>query len=222
MRRALLIGLALLAGCGHAAPRPPALTLHFRASDGRRLHGRFEPLARRVPAVILVHGLYGEPSQWKAFVPFLHRAGFATLAYASRSDHEPDEGVLVRDGVGAVRALRARRDVDPDRIVLMGSSVGGAAVAYALATRPGLPVGGGVALSPIPGPREIALGKRHAFNPHGLLLISDEREAQTSRGLLADAHGRGITLLTSETPGHGIELLDDPAVRTRAIAWLER
>src|SRR4051812_27357653 len=116
--RCALAGLVLLAGCGSGgAPAPPPTPargahapaspmpaprakpahriLRSRASDGRRLHGQLTPAERpRAPAVVLVHGLYGEPSQWDEFVGELHRAGFATLAYASRSDDEVDEAVL--------------------------------------------------------------------------------------------------------------------------------
>ena len=96
------------------------------------------------------------------------------------------------------------------------------AVAYALGTQPDLPARGGVGLSAIEGPREVALSKRHAFRPHDLLLISDHREAQSARNLRADAHGKGITTYFAETTGHGVALLADATVRARAIAWLKR
>jgi dienelactone hydrolase len=245
--RLALAGLVLLASCGggdtapaprstpapgaHAAasstPAPPAKPPHrimaFRASDGRRLRGELTPAERRhAPAIVLVHGLYGEPGQWDDFVGHLHRAGFATLAYTSRSDHQPDEAILARDLTGAVRALRARPEVDPDRIALAGASVGGSTVAYTLGTQPDLPARGGVGFSALEGPREVALSKRHAFRPHDLLLISDHREAQNARDLRADAHGKGITIDVAETTGHGVELLPDTSVRARAIAWLTR
>jgi dienelactone hydrolase len=232
MQRLALVGLLVIAGCGGGAattpratpaPAPSHRSIRFRAADGRRLHGVLTPAARRhAPAVVLVHGLYGEPGQWKDFVGPLHRAGFATLAYASRSDHEPDEAVLARDLTGAVRALRARPEVDPDRIVLAGASVGASTVAYALGTQPDLPALGGVGLSAVEGPREVALSRRHAFRPHDLLLISDQREAQSSRNLRADAHGTGVSLYVIESTGHGVDLLDDATVRARAIAWLRR
>ena len=54
------------------------VVLRFRAGDGRRLRGRLTPATqpRIAPAVVLVHGLYGEPAQWDEFVGHLHRAGF--------------------------------------------------------------------------------------------------------------------------------------------------
>jgi pimeloyl-ACP methyl ester carboxylesterase len=236
--RLALAGLVVLAGCGGSAPAPrgtpapaaratagppPHRMVRFRASDGRRLHGELTPARQpRAPAVVLVHGLYGEPGQWDDFVVDLHRAGFATLAYASRSDHQPDAAVLARDVTGAVHALRARAEVDAGRIVLAGASVGGAAVTYALGAHPDLPARGGVGFSATESKHVVALAKRDAFRPHDLLLIADQREAQTARDLRADADGQGITISIAETTGHGAALLSDAGVRARAIAWLKR
>lgn len=203
IRTAGLVALLLLSGCSE--------TVHFRASDGRKLHGRLTAAAQdRAPAVILVHGLYGEPAEWKDFAGELHDAGFTTLAYASRSDHEPDPAVLARDVTGAVRFLRRRTD----EITIVGSSVGAETVAYVLGSQPGLPVAGGVGLSPVRSPRIAALTRRNAFHPHDLLLISDQREAPAARRI------RATDRYVTETVGHGVDLLADPAVRERTIAWL--
>ena len=68
----------------------------------------------------------------------------------------------------------------------------------------------------------MALAKRHGFRPHDLLLVSDQREAQSARALRADAHGHGITVSVAETTGHGVALLADASVRAAAIIWLRR
>ena len=68
----------------------------------------------------------------------------------------------------------------------------------------------------------MALSKRHAFRPHDLLLITDQREAENARNLRAAAHGKGVTVDVVETTGHGVALLSDAGVRARAIAWLKR
>lgn len=171
------------------------------------------PAARaNAPAVVLVHGLYGEPAQWSGFARAARRSGFTSLAYASRSARETDESVLVRDVVGAVRALRVRPEVDPDRIVLVGASVGGSAVAYALER---VRARGGVAFSAF-------LGRHGAFRAHDLLLVSGTRERQNAEELRAAAHGRGVKIYDVEATGHGTALLDDPIARTAALDWLRR
>ena len=57
--------------------QPPHRILRFRAADGHRLRGELTPAERPgAPAVVLVHGLYGEPSQWDGFAADLRRSGF--------------------------------------------------------------------------------------------------------------------------------------------------
>ncbi|MEY2534051.1 MAG: uncharacterized protein QOF29_1961 [bacterium] len=224
MRAACLATLCLLfAGCGSEQRRPnatpartgpPPRTLRFRAADGRRLHGRLIPAGGGAPGVVLIHGLYGRIDQWDPLIPDLHAAGFATLAYASRSRHEPDEAVLAKDVAGAVHALA--RTADPRRIALVGASVGGTTVAYVLGTQPRVRVRGGVALS------ALELGAQHRYRPHDLLLITDPRERANAVNLKRDAHGQGTTIYVAPNVGHGVALLPDGRVRDKLIAWLKR
>src|SRR6185436_13147936 len=131
MRRATAIAAACLAlavgACGDddrqaAEPAPPAVPVHFNATDGQPVEGTFRPAGDRAPAVILVNGLVGGPAQWDAFAPALHDAGFASLAYEGRGG--VDVTALAREVAGAVAFLRTRDDVDPRRLAIVGSSVG--------------------------------------------------------------------------------------------------
>ena len=247
-KRAAVVVFLLFAGCGGdsapdpaPAPKPagtidPAAlatetpiavpgrrTLRFRSSDGKRLRGRLYPARRpHAPAVVLVHQLNGGPDQWAPLIGPLHRAGFTSLAYTSRNPAEADEAKLARDVAGAITVLRRRREVDPDRIVLTGASIGATTVAYVLGTDDHGALGG-VALSPVEGPRELALGQKDAFRPHDLLLISDEREATDLRSLRHDAGGKGVTVsVDREHGGHGVALLEFARDRERVIGWLKR
>ena len=97
---------------------PPARRVRFRASDGKPVKGVYRPAGAAAPAVVLVNGLVGGTGQWDAFTPYLHDAGFATLAYDGRGG--VDEAELVKEVGGAVAFLRRRRDVDARRLGIVG------------------------------------------------------------------------------------------------------
>jgi hypothetical protein len=231
MRRALLVLVAaVVAGCGadeasqRAAtptPTPPAKpdaeVVHFRASDGKRVAAQYAPAGDGAPAVVLLHEIRGGPDQWDGLVPYLHAAGFATLAYESRSS--VIERDRIRDALGAVRWLRHRPDVDPRRLALVGASIGASTTVFAMATGTRRTVDAAVALSP-PDSADIWRLQDHGrYRPHDLLLVSDDRESSSVDGMMSGAVRSRA--LRSEHPGHGVALLGEPRVRTALLAWLE-
>jgi pimeloyl-ACP methyl ester carboxylesterase len=239
--RAALVAVALVAaGCGSdsdkpaatqaktaqqpaTAPQPktPSVTIRFRASDGVRLEGQFSPgRGDRAPAVVLIHEYRGGPEQWEPLVPVLHRAGYAVLNYASRSPEEIDETILARDAIGAVAALRRRRDVDPDRIALVGASIGGSTAVWVTGIHRRVPVRAAVGLSAVEGPALIEAGTKGRFHPHDLLLIADEKELSQAQNIREDAGGRGVTTWMSPFQGHGVRLLPSAQVRKQVLDWL--
>jgi dipeptidyl aminopeptidase/acylaminoacyl peptidase len=200
-------------------PPPPPVEgdpVRFRASDGRRVTGTFTPAGRRAPAVILLHQVDGGQEQWDPFVPYLHRAGFATLAYDGRGGL--DEQQLAREVVGALRFLRGRRDVDPRRLALVGASIGASTTAYAMATAPGRQLRAAVALSPPDSPIVFALQDRDRWHPHDVLYISDRHESSSVDNAFPGSI-RSERRIAS-VPGHGVALLPDAGVRAAILAWL--
>lgn len=84
------------------------------------------------PAVVLIHGSESYSAVDYYYLPYLFAAhGIATLAYdkrgtgGSEGDYTQNFHVLARDAVAAVKELRERDDVDPERIHLHGGSQGG-------------------------------------------------------------------------------------------------
>lgn len=237
-----VLALLALAGCGSSdetaaglstrtatarspRPEPPSApagtTLRFSSSDGKRLTGRYVPGPRSpAPAIVLVHQYRGGPDQWDPLIPYLHQAGYATLAYASRSAGELDERLLARDVRGAVAALARRDDVDRRRIGLVGASIGASAVSWAIGTRPRLPVRAAVGLSPAESTALISAGSAGTFRPHDLLLLADKAESAGPDGLRQDAGGKGVTTAVVPVVGHGVALLPDARVRARLLGWL--
>ena len=240
---AVLLAAALLGGCGgddddapaerpraeatatptpEPVPEPPAppraKEVRFRAADGAPVAAQFTAAGRgRAPAVVLLHEIRGGPDQWDELVGYLHAAGFATLAYTSRA------GALERerlpDALGAVRWLRGRDDVDPQRLALVGASIGASTTVLAMATGARTAADAAVALSPPDSGDIWALQDDGRYRPHDILFVADAREAYSAEGML-DGAVRS-ELLESDGPGHGVELLQEQGVRDALLAWLD-
>ena len=204
-----------------ATPTPPAppraRTVRFEASDGRPVSAQYTPAGRGAPAVVLLHDIRGGLDQWDGLVPHLHAAGFATLAYESRSSVMERE--RIRDTLGAVRWLRTRPDVDRRRLALVGASIGASTTVFAMATGTRRTVDAAVALSPPDSTDIWALQDDDRYRPHDLLLVSDERESASVEGMLPGAVR--TKALRSNGPGHGTELLAEAGVRDALLAWLD-
>lgn len=242
-RRAVLVVVACvplaLAGCGGGddeprgqtrapsspartatpAPAPPAApagrALRFRATDGVRLRGTLVPgKGSRAPAVVLVHQSDGGPAEFNDFVPYLHAAGYAALTYVSREQDRLDEVKNARDVAGAVQTLRTRRGVDPDRIAVVGASIGASAAAYLSFSSLGRSLRAVVGLSPAPFLDSPPGGRK----PHDVLLIADKSE-RTAAAFIAEG-SPGIEVRTAPLSGHGVALLPDARVRTEVLDWL--
>jgi pimeloyl-ACP methyl ester carboxylesterase len=225
--------LALLAGCGgndrpsrvasaptataSPAAAPAAKDVRFKATDGKSVSARYTPAGKpNAPAVVLLHEIRGGPDQWDPIVPHLHEAGFATLAYQSRQSWVDAE--RLRDAAGAVRWLRRRPDVDRHRIALVGASIGASTAVLGMATATRRTADAAVALSPPDSADIWALQDDHRYRPHDVLVIADERESVTGKGIL-DGAVRS-ELMKSEGPGHGVALLAEQGVRDALLGWL--
>ncbi|MGQ0547737.1 MAG: alpha/beta hydrolase [Betaproteobacteria bacterium] len=111
--------------------------VEFKAADGTALFAWFLP-ARGEPraSVLYLHGNAENISTHFANVAWMPAAGFNVLAFDYRG-YGGSQGVPTLEGVqldidAAMRTLLARRDVDPQRIIIFGQSLGGAlAIHYA-------------------------------------------------------------------------------------------
>src|SRR5262245_53248599 len=112
--------------------------LAIDTEDGQRLHGWWIPTPRP-PArahVLHLHGNAGNVSSRIQQARLLAEAGFDVLLFDyrgyGRSTGSPDEDGTYRDARAARSALLALPAVDPDKVLYLGESLGGA-VALALA-----------------------------------------------------------------------------------------
>jgi fermentation-respiration switch protein FrsA (DUF1100 family) len=106
----------------------------FTSADGTRLHGWFvhaegEPKG----TVVHLHGNAQNLTSHYGFVAWLPRAGYNVFAFDyrgyGRSEGSPTIPGVMADGAAAIEYARGRADVDGDRILVLGQSLGAAVAA---------------------------------------------------------------------------------------------
>lgn len=117
----------------------------FTTADGLTLHGWFIPPDPTGDGATLVfaHGLGSNRGGLLSQAALLHReGGYGALLYDARN-HGASDGTVttlgyneIHDVYAALDYLARRPEVAPDRIALIGESMGGAAVVRAAANRP--------------------------------------------------------------------------------------
>jgi alpha-beta hydrolase superfamily lysophospholipase len=134
---------------------PPAISRHpertgiqglaevsFSSADGQRVAGWYAPSRNRA-AIVLVHGTGAERSSLLFETGFLSQAGFGALAIdlpgQGASEGRTRWGVPERHAIAAaVDWLRARGEVDPERIGGFGFSMGAYVLTQAAVLEPRL------------------------------------------------------------------------------------
>ncbi|HEV3462951.1 MAG TPA: alpha/beta hydrolase [Actinomycetota bacterium] len=183
-----------------ASVLPGAEDVSFETADGLRLQGWFVPGAvgegdsRPGPAVLVCNGNGGDRSMRAALAVALSRMGLAVLLFDYRgyggNPGSPTEEGLAADARAAVAYLAGRPEVDPERVVYFGESLG-AAVALRLATE--RPPAALVLRSPFASLAEV--GQRHYPVLPVSLLLRDRYDSAALAGrlsapLLVGAGGR--------------------------------
>ncbi|MEZ5862599.1 MAG: alpha/beta fold hydrolase [Geminicoccaceae bacterium] len=113
----------------------------FAAADGTALHGWYFP-AEGEPSgsILFLHGNAENISTHFANVAWLAKSGFAVLVFDyrgyGRSAGSPDLDGLHQDVAAAMEALLRQPETDPDRIAVIGQSLGGALALTAMAASP--------------------------------------------------------------------------------------
>lgn len=161
MSARVVVGAALslmLGGCGGAlffpskhvplTPRDLGLLyddVDFASTDGTKLHGWFlhaRPVGPEAPpTVVFLHGNAGNVANHLGGAAWLPGQGFQVFLFDYRgfglSEGTPDVRSVHRDAVAAIRMAAARDDVDEDRILVVGQSIGGAIALTAVASLDG-------------------------------------------------------------------------------------
>jgi pimeloyl-ACP methyl ester carboxylesterase len=247
----LLVALALAAGCGNdggdargrATPAPtttaPATTaaaaaksclqeaerdrvVRFTTGAGATLVGVI--LGGGRGGLVLGHQRGSDLCEWLPQARELAGRGYQVLAFdfAGSGDSQPGSGEVRVDSdvVAAAEQLRRR---GADRVVLIGSSMGGTAVLSA-ATRIRPPVAGVVSLSGPASFQGVDAGAAVARLRVPVLLVAgadDQPFADDARAMYRAAPVRDKRLLVVPGGGHGTSLLDfgEDAPKVQAAVW---
>ena len=125
-------------------PHPPdgkyENTFAFTASDGTALRGRHMPNDDAVFTILYSHGNAEDLVDIEPSLKELHDWGFAVFSYDYRgyglSEGIPSVEGTYKDVAAAHRYLTGTLGVPPDRIIVLGRSVGGGPSTYLAETHP--------------------------------------------------------------------------------------
>jgi uncharacterized protein len=211
-----------------ASVLPGAEDVTFETADGLRLAGWFVPAppgdpadraGRARPAVLVCNGNGGDRSMRAPLAAALARMGLAVLlfdyrGYGGNPGHPTEEG-LAADARAALGYLAGRPEVDPERVIYFGESLG-AAVALRLATE--RPPAALVLRSPFASLAEV--GRRHYPVLPVSLLLRDRYDSAALAGrldapLLVVAGGRDQIV----PAGHSRRLFDAAPQPKRLVVF---
>ncbi|MGE5467390.1 MAG: alpha/beta hydrolase [Ignavibacteria bacterium] len=170
----------------------------FSSLDGTLLNGWFIPAqgARR-GTVVHFHGNTKNISGHLRYVEWLPANGYDVFVFDYRgygkSDGIPNQNGVHEDCVAALAYVRARPDVDPDRIIVFGQSLGGNYALTALAGSPQFRIRAAIIEGAFASHREIARDMVASYPvPQALRnlvvdgLIGNQHDAVDALGRLAD------------------------------------
>lgn len=126
-----------------ATPRDAGLAyeeVRLATTDGESLHAWFVPAPQSRGTVLLFHGNAGNISHRLDYLPVIFRLGYSTFSFDyrgyGRSSGRPSEQGTYRDAEAAWRYLTDTRKIEPQRIALLGESLGGAVAAWLASRQP--------------------------------------------------------------------------------------
>jgi pimeloyl-ACP methyl ester carboxylesterase len=241
-RRIALISLLLsffLLACGSKAEPEGTVPVMIRetlvsieASDGLTLVGTFsappESANENVPGLLLLHMLNSERSAWDGLTEQLAAQGYASLAIDMRGHGETggenDWQLAADDLQRAWRYLTERPEVDAERTVVIGASIGANMALITGANQP--TINGVVLLSP--GLIYRGVKTEEAMTQYGdrpaLIVVTegDKFSASSSRDLQELAQGE-VQLEILPTSRHGTRMLlkEELGVDRLILSWLE-
>jgi fermentation-respiration switch protein FrsA (DUF1100 family) len=109
-------------------------TVEIDTPDGETLQGWFVPAPDARGTVLFLHGNAGNVSHRMDYLSMFHSLGYSTFiidyrGYGASSGTPSEQGTYL-DAEAAWQYLTEYRNIDPERIILFGESLGGAVAAW--------------------------------------------------------------------------------------------
>ena len=228
----LILVLMALAVPAAAQGAPEPQRVGVTASDGLTLVGNFFPAPEDAagdtgaPTVLLLHQFGATKRSWRSLIPALHDAGYAILAVDLRGHGETggslDWPQAETDTQTWLDWLRQQSGVDPERLSIIGSSIGsnlalrGMAddghVVTAVAISPGLDYFGVTTQDAVE-----TIGQRSVF------LITAQLDTQSSAGVktLAAVVQGDVLIRIYRGNAHGVSLFSQKDCMPMIVSWLD-
>jgi dienelactone hydrolase len=215
---------------------PPAATAEpqkvlIKVADGLEIHGMFYPTtAEKAPALLLLHQYGGNQSQWSRLVPILVENGYNVLTVDMRGSGttggKQNWTTAEADGLELMKWLREQPTVNPDRVGVIGASIGSNLALRICAADEKCPAV--VALSP--GINYFGVSTKDAVENMGnraVLLVAAQQDSDASGGV------KTLTFVTPKetnlevriyggTGLHGVDMLYKVDLPKLIIDWLQQ
>jgi pimeloyl-ACP methyl ester carboxylesterase len=196
-------------------------------TDGVSIKGTYyQPAATDAPGVVLLHMLGRQRGDWDAFARSLQDAGYGVIAIDLRG-HGESEGKrewdkMTQDSAIATSFIRSRPEINPDRIALIGASIGANIAINYGAQDP--EVAGVALLSPGLDYRGVTTEdavRQYGDRPIFIAASSEDAYAAKSSQQLDSLAQGPHQLLILDNQGHGTQMLGkDNGLEEAIFQWL--
>jgi uncharacterized protein len=202
--------------------------VEIATGDGARLSGWYLPAAGADPgrhaAVVVMHGWASAGADLLPAAPAVVGAGFPMLVIDARGHGRSDPVDFMSmprfaEDVGvAVAWLRARADVDPERIALIGHSVGAGACLLVASQDPR--IAAVVSIASMAHPRELISRSFRRYHVPGLLVRAALRTIERTIGQAFDDFAPLRSIARIDAPVLVLHGREDPTVSSLDAARL--
>ncbi len=152
----------------------------FRSADGTKLTGWFIPAkGKALGTVIHFHGNAQNMTAHYSFVSWLPANGFNLFTFDYRgygkSDGTPSREGVYQDAVAALEYIKSRTDIDQDKLIVFGQSIGGANALVAVGNNAFEGIVGVVSDSAFSTYKGVACDHAGLLKPFAFCLIGNKR-----------------------------------------------